>query len=529
VFKNNEIGDRATEKRRHLSDILHRRHSNHWKVSRRMSGTHRDHSPPPQESWLYIEYGEVSTNSKHQSDFPRISVQHHKNVYQSNSGLFKKDPPGSLEGATSTTYHQASHGPKRSLLSGSCSMPCTSFSTATVSMSLVSKYNKGFTMVEQSTIQLGQFSNYAETGGSKRARICYDGYFGYRLGYNKQLYVYRRGLEQTDETTVLKLQRSGTFLYALKLHAPFWKNQQVWMQTNNITAKNIFTNGGTTAGRKLVYLAKEWWETIIQQGLRSSKNRSVCLSGKQSTEEILSTGPRLSISGCKRSALSLIKCDLYANPPPLLILPILRRWPPNGSHNHANFLAWLKLKPSSVLVYSTAISEYWLTLDPTSKPETEDRVIQKLLQGKKTVILLALSTFWRPRSELQGIMLTTIKKSEDEKYRYLWCPENKKGKAKSKSIWLSPFDEDENICPVKTLDLYLEKTKNFAKEEYADTMFYVEKPSVRPASNDSVARWIKEPLMEISATESAHSTRGVSATKAYLAGVKLEDILLQAD
>ncbi|PVZ97536.1 hypothetical protein BB558_006501 [Smittium angustum] len=121
VFKNNEIGDRATEKRRHLSDILHRRHSNHWKVSRRMSGTHRDHSPPPQESRLYIEYGEVSTNSKHQSDFPRISVQHHKNVYQSNSGLFKKDPPGSLEGATSTTYHQASHGPKRSLLSGSCS------------------------------------------------------------------------------------------------------------------------------------------------------------------------------------------------------------------------------------------------------------------------------------------------------------------------------------------------------------------------------------------------------------------------
>ncbi|PVZ96606.1 hypothetical protein BB558_007473 [Smittium angustum] len=169
--------------------------------------------------------------------------------------------------------------------------------------------------------------------------------------------------------------------------------------------------------------------------------------------------------------------------------------------NLANFLAWLKLKPSSVLVYSTAISEYWLTLDPTSKPATEDR----------TVILLALSTFWRPRSELQGIMLTTIKKSEDEKYRYLWCPENKKGKAKSKSIWLSPFDEDENICPVKTLDLYLEKTKNFAKEEYADTI------------------WIKESLMEIGATESAHSTRGVSATKAYLAGVKLEDILLQAD
>ncbi|PVU87391.1 hypothetical protein BB559_006064 [Furculomyces boomerangus] len=48
---------------------------------------------------------------------------------------------------------------------------------------------------------------------------------------------------------------------------------------------------------------------------------------------------------------------------------------------------------------------------------------------------------------------------------------------------------------------------------------------MKPASNDSVTRWIKPAINKIGSNKTAHSTREISSTQAYVSGVPLEHIL----
>ncbi|PVV00544.1 hypothetical protein BB560_005071, partial [Smittium megazygosporum] len=87
-----------------------------------------------------------------------------------------------------------------------------------------------------------------------------------------------------------------------------------------------------------------------------------------------------------------------------------------------------------------------------------------------------------------GIHRSAIRKADDSEALYLWCPNNKSQQAKS--IWLIQYLEKPELCPVKTLKLYLEKTEKHAEGKNKDTMFFVFKPSVKPASNDVERREI---------------------------------------
>ncbi|OMJ16841.1 hypothetical protein AYI70_g6343 [Smittium culicis] len=102
-------------------------------------------------------------------------------------------------------------------------------------------------------------------------------------------------------------------------------------------------------------------------------------------------------------------------------------------------------------------------------------------------MLLALSTSWRPRSEIQH-----------------------KGKG-SKSIWLSPYNEDPSICPVRTLGKYLDLTKEHVTGKFENTMFFITSPKLLGSKN------------------SVHSTREVSFTKEFNSGVSIKDLMQQAD
>ncbi|OLY84898.1 hypothetical protein AYI68_g933 [Smittium mucronatum] len=123
-------------------------------------------------------------------------------------------------------------------------------------------------------------------------------------------------------------------------------------------------------------------------------------------------------------------------------------------------------------------------------------------------------------------MRSQIRKSENGSL-YLLCPSNKN--KTPKYIWLAPLEGEENICPVKTLELYLKLTATCAEGKFLDTMFFVFVPKIKPTSYDTIARWIKNALLSIGSTDTAHSTRGLYSTKAFLSGVKLENILKQAD
>ncbi|PWA01260.1 hypothetical protein BB558_002655, partial [Smittium angustum] len=79
---------------------------------------------------------------------------------------------------------------------------------------------------------------------------------------------------------------------------------------------------------------------------------------------------------------------------------------------------------------------------------------------------------------------------------------------------LMPLKNDMEMCLISTLKLFLEKAKHWAVGDYSDTMFFVEKPKIKPASIDTIAKWIENSITEIGYSNTAHSTRGVSASKA---------------
>ncbi|PVU95153.1 hypothetical protein BB559_002828 [Furculomyces boomerangus] len=55
-------------------------------------------------------------------------------------------------------------------------------------------------------------------------------------------------------------------------------------------------------------------------------------------------------------------------------------------------------------------------------------------------------------------------------------------------------------------------------KKFIENAIRPKKPATKPASKYTIAKWIKENLAGIGSTDTAHSTRGVLATKAYLLG-----------
>ena len=79
------------------------------------------------------------------------------------------------------------------------------------------------------------------------------------------------------------------------------------------------------------------------------------------------------------------------------------------------------------------------------------------------------------------------------------------------------WPEDQDICPHKTLEEYLAKTKSMTENNNSGRVFiYFIKP-YRPVSKTTVAQWIKTTL-DNAGTDvgifSAHSTRAASTSSA---------------
>ncbi|PVZ97205.1 hypothetical protein BB558_006847 [Smittium angustum] len=154
----------------------------------------------------------------------------------------------------------------------------------------------------------------------------------------------------------------------------------------------------------------------------------------------------------------------------------------------------LNLKPTSIAIYATAVSENWLTLHPELLAATTDRRVKRLLKGLKSISKKSKIIGKENINVVSNLYLMAAKKQQREK---------------SKTNLVSPF-EYKKYFPLENFKIYLKKTKKYN----------IEKPATKPASKYTIAKWIKENLAGIGSTDTAHSTRGVLATKAYLLGVK---------
>uniref|UniRef100_A0A1X7VGJ5 Tyr recombinase domain-containing protein n=1 Tax=Amphimedon queenslandica TaxID=400682 RepID=A0A1X7VGJ5_AMPQE len=92
------------------------------------------------------------------------------------------------------------------------------------------------------------------------------------------------------------------------------------------------------------------------------------------------------------------------------------------------------------------------------------------------------------------------------------------------------FIENERLCPVKSLTLYIEKTRQLRGNN--DQLFISFIKPHHPVTSSTIARWLKL-VMESAGIDTsvfkAHSVRSASTSAAALQGVTTEDILCAAD
>ena len=92
------------------------------------------------------------------------------------------------------------------------------------------------------------------------------------------------------------------------------------------------------------------------------------------------------------------------------------------------------------------------------------------------------------------------------------------------------FPDNQTLCPVSTLKVYLDLTKHLRGEESRLFISFI-KPH-KAVTSSSIARWLKTILEEAGIDTSvfgAHSTRGASASAAAKAGITTADILKTAN
>lgn len=94
-----------------------------------------------------------------------------------------------------------------------------------------------------------------------------------------------------------------------------------------------------------------------------------------------------------------------------------------------------------------------------------------------------------------------------------------------KPIQFNSFPEKPNVCVVNQLSLYCKNTKS-SRTPDCQKLFLTSTRPIKPASNNTLSRWIKEILFKCNLSQfSSHSLRGSSTSAAHRAGFPIDSIL----
>jgi site-specific recombinase XerD len=144
----------------------------------------------------------------------------------------------------------------------------------------------------------------------------------------------------------------------------------------------------------------------------------------------------------------------------------------------------------------------------------------------KLVTLIALASLLRV-SDLAAISLSSISFSPQAANFSIsrWSKNQSKGPLRS---FVLPRLTGRS-CPVECLESYIDRTTSL-RDQSSDSLFLGTKKPYKPVDSSTVARWIKQCLLDagINQSFSAHSTRGSAASKAAKLGVPADQILKAA-
>ena len=148
---------------------------------------------------------------------------------------------------------------------------------------------------------------------------------------------------------------------------------------------------------------------------------------------------------------------------------------------------------------------------------------------QKLCTLLALTTMLIC-GEIASISLDSIKASPTVLNFSLMRPRESQRSGPLRVFSLRSWTEDQNICPVKCMQAYLEATASFRGKRKNTTLLVGTTSRHKPVTSSSVGRWIKTQLKNAGINTkqfTAHSTRGAAGLKALYCGVSLQFILLK--
>ena len=144
-------------------------------------------------------------------------------------------------------------------------------------------------------------------------------------------------------------------------------------------------------------------------------------------------------------------------------------------------------------------------------------------------MILSLITAQRGQSihllDMAGRTLT----SESCQFQLLEHTNTSQPKNSGLCIRFSKFTPDSNICPVKTLTIYLKRTQHLLQDTTKVFLSYV-KP-FKPVSRDTISRWLKMVLHNAGIDTTifkSHSIRAASCSKASSRSVPVDSIMKAA-
>ena len=152
--------------------------------------------------------------------------------------------------------------------------------------------------------------------------------------------------------------------------------------------------------------------------------------------------------------------------------------------------------------------------------------------SKKTVMLLALAMAARS-SDLHLLDIRYMTITPDQVQFHIAGLTKTRRSGPPREVIVQAFTEEQSVCPVYTLKIYLEKTDLFrsSARNRPNPLFLSFRRPHTPVSSSTIARWIRSTLEDSGIDVTifkAHSTRAATTSAAKLKGYSTADILKMA-
>ena len=151
---------------------------------------------------------------------------------------------------------------------------------------------------------------------------------------------------------------------------------------------------------------------------------------------------------------------------------------------------------------------------------------------KKLVTLLALANA-SCASDLHALDLQYHQFSQEGVLFHILTLTKTRRSGPPRTTFISKFEEEPSICPVKTLRVYIDRTKHLRKQEAKGRLpllISFKKPH-KVVSSATISRWVKQVLAESGVNTDvfkAHSVRVASSSTALTKGISIGDIMQTA-